>query len=1165
MKNILLILLLFVSCAGFGQTYGYMISKDPTQHADTSNIGIMYPTGHANLTGRMHFVSYETLAANLSEFIGSDVDSIYINDGDSLVIIMRDDTIYFEGGGGVSDGNFFEDNLVSDQDVTHDQNGNDVVVKDIGSGKWVLAKNTGALVDNPSMTYKADSFYILQANGDLSNINTLLIDNTGGVFNHGITLSTEYDNSSETSQVAITSKGITLAHGDDSGGDASIFIDYGESGSIILDSEQGEYKLNTLPPSGSSTDSVLMINPTTKLITLKDQSSFGSDGNFATRDLTADGERYHDFAGNALQIDEVSYLDLNTQEGGATTLTHTTPLGSSQIYSNDDGIKANHNNNSFIYLDDNRIDFYNIDSTYRFIASPMRDMGDATDVMLLDSVSGVWYRKPITDLSGSVDDRSFYDYGTTDMPTVSSDSIETTNVKYVLFNGLDGGLPTKIEMLKEGTIQFDKTGLYNDPTWLIKANPLQTGVGSPSFGIVQFAGDNLSGTRKNDTYSFGINPSNLESGTALYFSFEGHYQPTATDGYHEMHLVMKDSADVERRVWTWFLDKETPDNWAAANYLQAFDIRDPNSISSDGTYFKVKRNDNDESEIRLLGSGGSTGGGSDGVLMKVNRADNSFILSPYGSMPSTAAISMDQFDFAYTNKLYSHATSTSSYHYSIIKNDAAYTTSNKARLALAPHSGYTVSVSPYIEAYNDTGDASSGVDGGLRFGTYNSGLIESFRIAPNGSLRAAQYDATPPTGTPFGLLAHESDGDIISYDPALKVSVSDTTAMLLGYVRNSTNETIADVKTFTSDPIIPDEAYGSGWDGVLEPPTKNAVYDKIETLGGTVAPTTISPSQITSDQDNYNPTGMGKATYVRISGDNGIRAITGIADSTAGTLEKTLLNIGSFAMYLPMDHPDSDAAHRFTGYKSDYIIYPGKSVKILYDLTSTKWRILSDYAEGQNETNYYSQSAASVTAADHPSLGFQAIGTGTNTATSATTTFPAHYLMSTATNAAWGYILYLADGVSQISSYGTSHAFAEATISLPVLSDGSETYTTELQFHPSPTTQSLEANNTIGIRYSHGVNSGKWQLFVQDNGGSEGTPTDLAVTVAANTSYRLRLEVDKTNSETRAYINGVFCGRLAAGMPNAAIYGARVVHMKSVGTTARTCQVYNISAGSIYP
>jgi hypothetical protein len=51
-----------------------------------------------------------------------------------------------------------------------------------------------------------------------------------------------------------------------------------------------------------------------------------------------------------------------------------------------------------------------------------------------------------------------------------------------------------------------------------------------------------------------------------------------------------------------------------------------------------------------------------------------------------------------------------------------------------------------------------------------------------------------------------------------------------GAVMNTGAETIAGVKTFSSDPIIPDEVYGAGWNGSLEPPTKNAVYDKIETI-----------------------------------------------------------------------------------------------------------------------------------------------------------------------------------------------------------------------------------------------------------------------------------------------------------------------------------------------
>ncbi len=38
--------------------------------------------------------------------------------------------------------------------------------------------------------------------------------------------------------------------------------------------------------------------------------------------------------------------------------------------------------------------------------------------------------------------------------------------------------------------------------------------------------------------------------------------------------------------------------------------------------------------------------------------------------------------------------------------------------------------------------------------------------------------------------------------------------------------------TFQVPITIPDEAYGAGWNGNLEVPTKNALYDKIETLGG---------------------------------------------------------------------------------------------------------------------------------------------------------------------------------------------------------------------------------------------------------------------------------------------------------------------------------------------
>lgn len=43
---------------------------------------------------------------------------------------------------------------------------------------------------------------------------------------------------------------------------------------------------------------------------------------------------------------------------------------------------------------------------------------------------------------------------------------------------------------------------------------------------------------------------------------------------------------------------------------------------------------------------------------------------------------------------------------------------------------------------------------------------------------------------------------------------------------------LTDGGTFAADISVPDEAYGVGWNGSVEVPTKNAIYDKIETLWG---------------------------------------------------------------------------------------------------------------------------------------------------------------------------------------------------------------------------------------------------------------------------------------------------------------------------------------------
>ncbi|CAL7961512.1 hypothetical protein GAMM_230015 [Gammaproteobacteria bacterium] len=67
----------------------------------------------------------------------------------------------------------------------------------------------------------------------------------------------------------------------------------------------------------------------------------------------------------------------------------------------------------------------------------------------------------------------------------------------------------------------------------------------------------------------------------------------------------------------------------------------------------------------------------------------------------------------------------------------------------------------------------------------------------------------------------------------------------------------------TGDVTVADEAYGAGWNGSTEVPTKNALYDKIETLGGgglTIATTTITGGS--SGNFLYNASGILRDTIL---------------------------------------------------------------------------------------------------------------------------------------------------------------------------------------------------------------------------------------------------------------------------------------------------------------
>jgi hypothetical protein len=141
--------------------------------------------------------------------------------------------------------------------------------------------------------------------------------------------------------------------------------------------------------------------------------------------------------------------------------------------------------------------------------------------------------------------------------------------------------------------------------------------------------------------------------------------------------------------------------------------------------------------------------------------------------------------------------------------------------------------------------------------------------------------------------------------------------------------------------------------------------------------------------------------------------------------------------------------------------------------------------------------------------------------------------------------------------------YFQAMISIDTLSTGTETFEFDLSI-TSDMTAFPYPNDSIGIRYTHSVNSGKFQLYSKDAGGAVAV-ADSGVTVATSTIYGLRIDIDKSRSEIRAYIDNVPVGRIASGLPSATDAGVRVAIKKSAGSTARVVRVYSLAACFIFP
>lgn len=99
----------------------------------------------------------------------------------------------------------------------------------------------------------------------------------------------------------------------------------------------------------------------------------------------------------------------------------------------------------------------------------------------------------------------------------------------------------------------------------------------------------------------------------------------------------------------------------------------------------------------------------------------------------------------------------------------------------------------------------------------------------------------------------------------------------------------------------------------------------------------ISPSQITANQNDYNPTGLSTASVLRLSTDAS-RDITGLQGGADGRLV-IVHNVGAQNLVLKDESASSSAANRFA-LNADVTLGADQSSWLQYDLPSSRWRVI---------------------------------------------------------------------------------------------------------------------------------------------------------------------------------------------------------------------------------
>lgn len=320
----------------------------------------------------------------------------------------------------------------------------------------------------------------------------------------------------------------------------------------------------------------------------------------------------------------------------------------------------------------------------------------------------------------------------------------------------------------------------------------------------------------------------------------------------------------------------------------------------------------------------------------------------------------------------------------------------------------------------------------------------------------------------------------------------------------------------------------------------------------------ISPSNITSDQNDYNPTNLALAAVLRMTGDSSFRSITGLAGGADGRL-LTLINVGSNTLLLKDQSTSSSAANRFDFGGYDIPFFPSATITLYYDSTSSRWRCQNHLSltvpPARWGSYYYNEMYGTVS---DSWMSSQVSGTGAANSATATVNVASHpgivqhQLGTVATNRA----AFATTQTANILLGNSNYYRFESMIRVPQLSNGTDTYTARFGFIDSV---SAEPTDGVFFRYTHGTNSGNWVLVARSN--NTETVNNTSSAVASATWYRLTIIVNPAGTVAEFFVNGTSLGTVTSNIPTGAGrgtgYGNAII--RSAGTaTANVAETDNI-------